>query len=445
MTKSTSQARRDSHFHFDSALLHDGWADNVMISEVDGVITAIETNVAASTIAADVDRVGDIAIPGMPNVHSHAFQRAFAGLSEYQTAEHDSFWTWRKLMYDSGLSLTPDDVYTIASGLYRELKSNGYTWVGEFQYLHNDHDGSPYADSARMSDRLVQAAIDVGMGICIMPVLYQRAGFSGGELDPMQKRFVMSDEAFVALLSKLQTTWGDHSNVQIGMAFHSLRAVSMETINRVVKEVRSASPDIPIHIHVAEQTKEVADCCDVHNARPVEYLLSEAPVDEHWCLIHATHINQHEIEGIAKCGAVVGLCPTTEANLGDGIFPSVEFLGVEGEFAIGSDSHVSTNPRSELRLLEYGQRLVRRQRAILGTNSQSVGCRLYLAAARSGAKAIGINAGEIAIGSRADLVVLDPNHPTISRATNDRILDRYIFSDSGNPAARTIIGGVSNP
>ncbi|MEM7311999.1 MAG: formimidoylglutamate deiminase [Planctomycetota bacterium] len=433
----TSSATRE--FFFSSALQHDGWAKDVHVVATDGIITSINRQVAPSDFSASVEHVDGIALPGMCNVHSHAFQRAFAGLSEYRTSEHDSFWTWRKLMYESANSLTPEDVYTIAKGLYGELKSQGYTWVGEFQYLHNDKDGGLYSEAGIMSNRLVQAARDVGIGICILPVLYQRAGFSGGELDPVQKRFVLSNDQFVDLVQQLRTDWNSDPNVQVGIAFHSLRAVTAETIRTVTEAVRKDDPKTPIHIHVAEQLKEVADCRSTHGARPVEFLLNEAPVDEHWCLIHATHLNPEEVTGIANSKAIVGLCPTTEANLGDGIFPAEEFLDTGGRISIGSDSHVCTNPRSELRLLEYGQRLTKHRRAVLGTDTMSVGRRLYEAAANDGAAALGIAGGNLAVGQRAEFVILDSNHPAIAHAEEDRCLDRYIFCDSGNPVKRTIV------
>ncbi len=428
---------------FPTAFVGESWAENVLIAVCNGRIQNIETDVESIALAEspEIERIDGIAIPGMVNVHSHAFQRAFAGLSEHRTGEHDSFWTWRQLMFECATRWHPEDIYAIAVGLYGELLKNGYTWVGEFQYLHNDVGGAPYADESCMSDALVRAANECGIGICIMPVLYQRAGFRGGELDPAQQRFSMGEEAFQRLLGRLQQNWRDSPNVRVGMAIHSLRAVPMDVIDRVTQDVRRDHPEIPIHIHVAEQTQEVADCQAAFGRRPVEYLLSETNVDRHWCLIHATHVEAEEIRSIVEAGAVVGVCPTTEANLGDGVFPAAAFLDAGGQFAIGSDSHVSTSPRSELRLFEYAQRLTTRQRAILGTESESVGRRLYPNAAQGGAKALGIETGRIAVDWRADLVIIDPTHPAIQFVTGDRIFDRYIFCDSGNPVSRVMIGG----
>ena len=425
-------------FFFPAALINGTWCDRVSMRVHDGVIKHIEVDTQVPDNAAVID---GIAIPGMLNVHSHAFQRAFAGLSEYRTADRDSFWTWRKLMYECATRWTPDDIYGIALGLYRELLENGYTWVGEFHYLHNDIGGSKYDDLTTMSDAVIRAAQDAGIGICILPVLYQRAGFSGGDLDPAQLRFVLDEDTFLGLVDQLRTRWGRLPDVRVGIAFHSLRAVGMDVINRVTAAVRAEEPATPIHIHVAEQTREVAECEAAVGRRPVEYLLSEAEVDAAWCLIHATHLSQQEISGIVASGAVVGLCPTTEANLGDGVFPAAEFLAVGGRISIGSDSHVCVNPRSELRLLEYGQRLTTNKRAVLGTESKSVGRNLYESALEGGATALGVSA-VLAEGSRADFSIINPAHPAIQLVAGDRILDRLVFCDAGNPIQGVFVGGV---
>lgn len=425
---------------FTTALVNDEWAENVVLTvSQDGLIANILTN-APSDAVVDETIVGT-AIPGMPNVHSHAFQRAFAGLSESRTGRHDSFWTWRKLMYDFVERLTPEEIYKTARGLYYELARFGYTWVGEFHYVHNSPSGLPYEDRSCLSDALIHAARDVGIGICLLPVLYQRGGFADEELAPAQRRFSLSEGEFLNLVSDLRTKWGSTANVEIGIAFHSLRAVSVDVIRRVTEAFRRDQPDGVIHIHVAEQTKEVDGCLAATGRRPVEYLLSEVPVDNRWCLIHATHLKEKEIHAMANSGATAGLCPTTEANLGDGIFSTPEFVAAGGRFAIGSDSHVCVNPRSELRLIEYGQRLTRRSRAVLCDERRSVGRYLYDSAASGGAVAIGIEGGVLKVGSRADLVVLDPSHPAIDGSTGDRLIDRYVFCDAGNPVSRTMVGG----
>lgn len=419
--------------HFESAFLADGWANDVVISlDENGTIANIESETTLTAPSAG------LAIPGMVNAHSHAFQRAFAGLSEYRTGQHDSFWTWRKLMYDFVEKLTPEEIYATAFSLYSELKQFGYTWVGEFHYVHNAPDGKPYDQRACLADAVIQAAKDAKLGICLLPVLYQRGGFGNKPLAAAQRRFYLDNQSFLNLVSDLTTQYHNDVDVEIGIAFHSLRAVSIENIREVAAAWKTLRPDGVIHIHVAEQTKEVDDCVAVTGRRSVEYLMSEIEVDDSWCLIHATHLNESEIESIANRGAIAGLCPTTEANLGDGIFPAARFFAAGGRIAIGSDSHISVNPRSELRLLEYAQRLTKRARAVLGTRTESVGTHLYAQAAAGGACAIGVRTGSIEIGNRADIVVLDRSHPALGGVQNERLLDRFIFCDAGNPVIQAV-------
>lgn len=427
-------------FRFQLALVGDMWQHNVRITVADGelndgLITNIESNVA------DPDIEPIVALPGMPNVHSHAFQRGFVGLGEYRTAANDSFWTWRKLMYDFVGRLTPDDVYSIAKQLYSEMISAGYTWVGEFHYLHNDIGGAAYANIDQMSDAVYRAAEDTGIGLCHLPVLYQRGGFDDEPIASGQDRFVLSDDQFSDLVHSSHLTLSGKPNSNVGIAIHSLRAASIEAANRAIECVRQLNSAAPIHIHVAEQTAELDACKKTHGKRSVEFLLEHLPVDQHWCLIHATHLDDRELQQIVDSQAVVGLCPTTEANLGDGIFRSEDFLAANGQFSIGSDSHCSVDFREELRLLEYAQRLTTRRRAVLGTDEVSVGRNLYCRAAKGGAQALGINAGEIAVGKRADFTLVDPTHPTIDHADGDRILDRLIFANIGNPIAGVVVGG----
>ncbi len=421
---------------FSSALIGDTWQDNVVIGvSSDGRITSIES----ATESSEVDHVYDqVAIPGMPNVHSHAFQRAFAGLSEYRTADNDSFWTWRKLMYDFLLKLTPEDMYVIARQLYLEMLLSGYTWVGEFHYVHNDCDGKPYGDIAELSSAIIRAARDTGIGLCMLPVLYQRGGFDDSKLEGGQKRFELSNEQFLAIHEELSANKDD--NFSHGIALHSLRAVSVEVAQAVIAAVGTGTG--PIHIHVAEQTKEIDDCQQVHGQRSVEFLLNNFDVNENWCLIHATHLDDSELAAVANSNAVVGLCPTTEANLGDGIFRGSDFLNANGRISIGSDSHCSVDFSDELRTLEYGQRLQSRQRAILGTAEKSVGRTLFEQATRNGGRAIGVKTGVIAVGYRADFMLIDQHHPAIAAASGDALLDRLIFCHTDDPIVATIVGGV---
>ena len=426
----------NKQFRFQTALVGDQWKRNVDISiSDDGLIESINCDV----VDGDVEKL--IALPGMVNVHSHAFQRGFAGLSEYRTAANDSFWTWRKLMYDFVHRLTPDEVYQIAKQLYGEMLAAGYTWVGEFHYLHNQAGGAAYANPGELSDAIFRAAADTGIGLCHLPVLYHRGGFENEPIAEGQDRFVLSTDQFCQLVDQCRAKAELLVNVEVGIAIHSLRAASVEAALAVIDHARAIEAKIPIHIHVAEQTAEIDACVEKHGRRSVEFLYDSLPVDEHWCLIHATHLNDAELEQIVKSKAVVGLCPTTEANLGDGVFRAEEFLATDGRFSIGSDSHCSVDLREELRILEYGQRLTKRRRAILGSDDVSVGRSLYCNAAKGGAQAIGINAGEIAVGKRADFTLIDPMHPSIDNAQGDRILDRLIFTNIGNPVAGIVVGG----
>ena len=420
---------------FQSALVEGQWKEKVAITVTDGIISEIGDSKSADT---ELDLV---ALPGMINLHSHAFQRGFAGLSEFRTAEHDSFWTWRKLMYQFVMRLTPDDVYTIARQLYLEMLAAGYTWVGEFHYLHNDMDGRAFSNLSEMSDAVSRAAQDVGIGLCHLPVLYQRGGFQNEPLTEGQRRFELSSEQFLELLDQLRSTTNGDSNVRLGMALHSLRAVDAQSGNEVVAHLRRVDPSMPIHIHVAEQVKEVADCQAVHKLRPVEFLYENFEVDDHWCLIHATHLTPGEIHQISQSGAVAGLCPTTEANLGDGFFSAPEFLAAKGRIGIGSDSHCTVDFRDELRTLEYGQRLQQKSRAVLGSQTESVGSNLYQKSAMGGAQAIGIDAGTIQVGKRADFTLVDPQHPAVALARNDRLLDRVVFTHIGTPVTGAVVGG----
>jgi formimidoylglutamate deiminase len=439
-------------FQFWSALIENRWVDRPIISIADGIIVSISAplevsiskgwNSSSELSAAptNIIPINGVALPGMANVHSHAFQRALAGLSEFRTANQDSFWTWRTQMYDLVRKFQPEDVYEIAKQLYCEMLIGGYTTVGEFHYLHTDEMGLPYPRLNELSQATAQAAIEVGINFCFIPALYQQGGF-GRPIEDGQQRFYLSEENFFRLIEETQTQFGQSPNFHLAMALHSLRAVATEVGKGVVEQFRSSFPTRPIHIHVAEQMKEVEDCLTATGRRSIEYLFDQFDVDEKWCLIHCTQSLEHELKLIANSGAVVGLCPTTEANLGDGIFPAHEFLALGGRFGIGTDSQVSNNPAAELRMLEYSQRLRLRQRSVLATDQESVGQRLFASASRGGAQALGINAGSLEVGKRADLIVIDPQHPAIDGQIGDRLLDRWVICDYGNPVVRTMVGG----
>ncbi|MFK7769322.1 MAG: formimidoylglutamate deiminase [Mariniblastus sp.] len=429
-------------YHFKSALVEidsqASWRECVTLTIDEGVVSKIAFD---APVANDVQTVPGVVVPAIANVHSHAFQRGFAGLSEYRTAANDSFWTWRKLMYGFVNQISPVDVYTIARQVYLEMLEFGYSWVGEFHYLHKSENGAAYSNPAEMSDAVLRAADDVGIGICLIPVLYQRSGFDSNSVNEGQKRFSLSDDEFFELLDGCKKKITGNRNACLGMAAHSLRAVSGNALARALEFRDEFLTECPFHIHVAEQTKEIEDCLATTGMRSVQYLMENAEVDQNWCLIHATHISDTEIHSIVDSGATVGLCPTTEANLGDGIFPADRCLNAGGAISIGSDSHCSVDARDEMRTLEYGQRLRDRQRAILGSDVQSVGRRIFENCAEGGGKAIGVSTGKIAIGSRADLLVIDDQHPVIAGAQEDRLLDRFIFSNQGNPIAGRMVGG----
>ncbi len=429
--------RDPNEFWFPSALCDGNWLDAVSISVGhDGLVTSIKAGNQPAGQRFDL-----VALPAMVNVHSHAFQRGFAGLSEYRTAERDSFWTWRKLMFDFVGRLNPDDMLVIARQLYLEMLAGGYAWVGEFHYLHNDQGGRPYSSPVAMAEPLVQAASETGIGLCLLPVLYQRGGFSNEPLHSGQIRFHQSLEQFATLVARCRTLT-DRPQMTAGIAIHSLRAVGVDEAHEALK---LAQPGSPVHIHVAEQTAEVDDCLRVTGRRPVETLFDQFPVGPEWCLIHATHLNRSERERIASSGAVVGLCPSTEASLGDGFFSAREYFESGGKMAIGGDSHCCTDFREELRTLETVQRLRYRQRAVLGTGTESTGRRIFELAAAGGGQALAVPTGRIAVGQRADWMLIDPGHPAIAGAACDRLLDRLIFVNSagpvGSPIREVVAGG----
>ncbi len=381
-------------------------------------------------------------IPGMVNCHSHAFQRAFAGLSEYRANQSDSFWSWRDIMYQFVARLAPDDVFYIARYLYLEMLKAGYTCVAEFHYLHHQPGGEQYDNPAEMSFQVINAAGQTGIAMTHLPVLYSYAGFGQQQPSVLQRRFVHQTEDYCWLLEQLDAHIAREDTLALGIAPHSLRAVSAEQLKTVLPVIKRFNVDSPVHIHIAEQIQEVTECEEYYHKRPVEWLLENFELDERWCLIHATHLTTTETHKLAKSGAVAGLCATTEANLGDGIFPTANFLDSGGRFAIGSDSHIAVNVADELKTLEYCQRLNKHQRAVLTSKScRSVGQNLYLQAARNGALSVNQNVGELNVGKRADLVVLDTNHPTLYAREGSFILDSAIFGCSAMPVKDVMVAG----
>ena len=369
-------------------------------------------------------------VPGIPNLHSHAFQRAMAGLAERQTHPEDSFWTWRETMYRFAARMTPESTYAVATQLYVEMLEAGYTSVCEFHYLHHAPDGRPYDDPAAMSRALIAAARDTGIRMTLLPVLYMTGGFDGRALSARQQRFGHEVDTFLRLLDTLRNE--EDAQLRIGCAFHSLRAVP----EAAMREVLAALPaGTPLHIHIAEQIGEVQDCVSLRGARPVEWLQQHFDVDARWTLVHATHLTPEETMQLARSGATVAICPTTEANLGDGLFPLRSYLDAGGAWGIGSDSHISVSPVEELRWLEYGQRLVTRHRNIaVSRESSSVGETLLRGAAASVRNATG-QAGE-------DHVVLDADAPILAGVKSDDVVDRWIFSGNRAVVRDVFVGGT---
>jgi formimidoylglutamate deiminase len=414
----------------DHALLPDGWAENVGIDIDGGMILAVHANASAD----GRERIAGIALPGLPNLHSHTFQRGMAGLAETRGPEGDSFWTWRQVMYRFLGSLTPDDVEAIAAFAMMEMLEGGFTALAEFHYLHRDADGRPYADVAELSHRIAAAAQETGMGLTLLPVFYAQGGFGGVAPTEGQRRFINDVDSYARLLEGARKAVAELDDAVIGVAPHSLRAVTPESLRDVVPLAGGG----PIHIHIAEQVKEVEDCLTWSGQRPVAWLLDHAPVDRRWCLIHATHLDAREVKGIAMSGAVAGLCPITEANLGDGIFEGVDYLAAGGRFGVGSDSNIEISASAELKQFEYSQRLKHRARNVLAEHEgQSTGRSLYARALAGGAQALGRRIGAIEAGQRADLVVLDAGHPDLAAVSGDRWIDSYVFV-AGKAAIDTV-------
>ena len=413
------------------ALLPDGWATQVAMEiGAEGTFTRIEAN----TGPVESDLTMALALPGMPNLHSHAFQRAMAGLAERAAAPNDSFWSWREQMYGLVEEIATDDLEIIAAQLYLEMVERGFTAVGEFHYLHHRVGGLEHDDLAESSERIIRAARAAGIGLTHLPVVYEQAGPDAAPLSQAQKRFELDHHKLEDMLTWLERRHPPTNMLQFGAAPHSLRAVPVE----VVAEIADSLGRRPLHIHAAEQTAEVEALLSHTGKRPVELLMERAPVDERWCIVHATHITPHEVELLAESRAVVGLCPETEANLGDGIFPARAFGMAGGKFGIGSDSHIRVDPPGELRMLEYGQRLQEQARARLAPEGASVGRTLYEAASEGGAQALAQPMGALDIGMRGDVVSLDTDHPALLGRSGDEIIDSWIFS-AATPAVKDVV------
>lgn len=415
-----SDTGRETSLFFDHALLPDGWARDVRIGVAGGIVSVVE----AGATADGSRRVSGIALPGLPNLHCHTFQRAMAGRAERRGPAHDSFWTWREVMYRFLGRLSPDDIEAISAFAYMEMLERGFTSVAEFHYLHHAPDGTPYADLGEMAGRIAAAARETGIGLTLLPSFYNYGGFGGAAPVPGQQRFLNDPDRFLKLVERARAAAASLPSARVGIAPHSLRAVTPDTLTQVV----TATPDGPIHIHAAEQTKEVEDCVAWSGKRPVQWLLDEMKVDRRWCLIHATHMTKDETQLLAESGAVAGLCPLTESSLGDGFFNGPDFLEIGGRFGVGTDSNIDIDAAAELRQLEYSQRLLHRGRNVMTrAEGESTGRRLFTQALAGGAQALQRDCGAVAAGKRADFVVLDHNHPDLASAADDIRLDAWIF------------------
>ncbi|WP_251359544.1 formimidoylglutamate deiminase [Kangiella sp. TOML190] len=419
-------------------LLADGWAENVLI-EIDefGIIAKLSKN-QVLTSDFEGERVSGSIIPAMVNNHSHAFQWAMAGLAEQSGKGKDSFWSWRKIMYDFVGKISPDDLEAIASALYMQMLKAGYTSVGEFHYLHHDISGSQFANPAEMSQRIFAAAQNTGINVTLLPVFYRYSGFGQQAPNDGQKRFIHSKEDYAKLLN-LVARLADKYKQNFGIAPHSLRAVSEADIHYAINQLNELDANAPIHIHIAEQLKEVEDCQAHYGARPIEWLLDNFELNHRWCLVHATHMTYAEVKAVADSNAVVSICTTTEANLGDGFFAMQDYKAHQGRWGIGSDSHISVSATEELRWLEYQNRLLSHSRTVLtGGDFSSNGHYLWSRAAQGGAQSLNNQTGELTVGNKADFIELNNNSLPLLMKSNHELIDSFIFNQQSNQSIASV-------
>lgn len=412
----------DRTFFFTEALLPSGWCRNVRVEVRQGLIDRVSVDAAAD----GREQREALVVPGMPNVHSHAFQRAMAGLAERMGPKGtDDFWSWREVMYRFLAELEADDIEAIAAYAYADMLEGGFTSVGEFHYLHRTPRGALYEDPAELALRHLAAAESTGIGLTLLPVFYESSQFGGVPPTAGQRRFVTDLDTFARIVERVRTSVGESPGRKVGVAPHSLRAVTFDHLSELISRHTGG----PIHIHAAEQVGEVADCLAYCGLRPVEWLLENTGLNSSWCVVHGTHLTPQEVVGLAKSGAVTGLCPLTEANLGDGIFPAAPYRDAGGRWGIGTDSHIQLSVAGELRQLEYSQRLGSRTRNALATlERSSTAGSLYEAALSGGAQALAQQVGAIAPGYRADFLVLDDMHPDLTGRAGDSILDSWVFT-----------------
>ncbi|MEY3253367.1 MAG: formiminoglutamate deiminase HutF [Pseudomonadota bacterium] len=430
------------------AWVRGAWAHGVLLRVgADGRWAGVTSGVALPPPEAQV--LPGAALPALVNAHSHAFQRAFVGLAERRDTAHDDFWSWRDRMYGVALRITPEQLQAVARHLYAELLAGGWSHTVEFHYLHHREDGTPYADEATMARALAEAAAEVGMGLTILPVLYERAGFATETLRADQRRFA-TDTAGVLRLRDAVRAWA-LPNVGAGVAVHSLRAARPASIHALAQALQGDSG--PVHVHVAEQTAEVNDCLAATGRRPVQWLADEGLLDARWQLVHATHTEANEIAAVAATGAGVVICPGTEANLGDGFCDLPGWLASSAPLALGTDSHVTRGALEELRWLEYGQRLHLRRRnvaadaAVPPAAQPSTAARLFERALAGGTGAAGLGSAGLRVGARADLLVLNEGDAALVGVPASHRLDALVFAAPTLPFVQTWVAGrrVSPP
>jgi formimidoylglutamate deiminase len=437
-------------FRLESALLPRGWVRDARVSVgEDGFIARIDIPSLGGADDAAVDHehaeeIRGVVVPGMSNAHSHAFQRGMAGNTEFRLSAHDSFWTWRQAMYALANRITPGDLRVLATQLFVEMLKSGYTAVAEFHYIHRRPDGELYEGSNALWEAVTAAAEDAGIALTFLPTLYQTGDFGAAPLKPEQARFALQTDRFLRdVEARLREDAGSGSRARrTGVAFHSLRAVPLPTLVQAARALRDIAADLPLHIHVAEQVKEVESCLAHTGRRPIELLLDTGLLDRHWCLVHATHSTAAELKGIADTGASVCVSITTEANLGDGYFDAARFLKLGGRLCVGSDSQSTVCPAEELRWMEYQARLRKRRRGVLADSTEThAGTRLWRETAREGARAIGQPAGTIEVGTRADWVVLDAAHPSMAGAAEGSALDHLVFAGGARAIRDVMVAG----
>jgi formimidoylglutamate deiminase len=430
-------AMRSLHAH--DALLPSGWARDVLLEWDDaGMLTRVE----AGQDAGRHPRAAGPVLPGMPNVHSHSFQRAMAGLAEMRGHPTDDFWTWREEMYRLVRLLEPEDIEAVSAQLYVEMLQHGYTSVAEFHYLHNDRDGKPYADRAELAHCIVTGASAAGIALTLLPVLYAHGGFGHRALAPAQRRFQSDPASLFELLGEVDRFHRPSPLLRLGVAPHSARAVDALLLTETVERATSFDATMPIHMHVSEQQGEVAECVATHGTTPLTWIAELVPLDARWTLIHATHLTGLEMRRAAEAGACVGLCPSTEANLGDGIFDFLPWFERRAPWGVGGDSHVCVSPFEELRALEYSQRLRLRVRVVASEEERpDVAANLWSAAAAGGAQALGQPVGALRAGRRADLVVLDGDDLDFEGLGASACLAVAMFSGNSNRVRDVFVAG----